>query len=69
MADLLALAVYSFILNKVELLWNEHWWLVYHGCFELVFESLGPTVLTVGAGMGFFSRLSFLSSISLSLGD
>ena len=33
----------------------------------------GPTALTVGAGGGcldiFFSRLSFLSSFSLSLGD
>ena len=25
----------------VELQWLEHWWLVYHGCFELVLESLG----------------------------
>ena len=24
----------------VELQWLEHWWLVYHGLFELIFESL-----------------------------
>ena len=29
------------ILNTVELQWLEHRWLVYHGCFELVLESLG----------------------------
>ena len=29
----------------------------------------GPTALTVGAGGGFYSHLSFLSSFSLSLGD
>ena len=27
-------------LYTVELQWLEHWWLVYHGSFELVFESL-----------------------------
>ena len=26
--------------HTVELRWLEHWWLVYHGCFELVLESL-----------------------------
>ena len=25
----------------IELQWLEHWWLVYHGCFKLDFESLG----------------------------
>ena len=25
----------------VDLQWLEHWWLVYHGCFELVLECLG----------------------------
>ena len=25
----------------VELQWLEHRWLVYHGCFELILESLG----------------------------
>ena len=25
----------------VELQWLEHRWLVHHGCFELVLESLG----------------------------
>ena len=28
-------------LNTVELQWLEHRWLVYHGYFELVLESLG----------------------------
>ena len=27
--------------TTVELQWLEHWWLVYHGCFELVLGSLG----------------------------
>ena len=27
----------------VERQWFEHWWLVYHGCFEFVLESLGKT--------------------------
>ena len=27
--------------TTVELQWLEHRWLVYHGCFELVLESLG----------------------------
>ena len=26
--------------KTVELQWLEHWWFVYHGCFELVLESL-----------------------------
>ena len=26
--------------NTVELQWLEHWWPVYHGLFELIFESL-----------------------------
>ena len=30
-----------FYVYTVELQWLEHWWLVYHGCFELVLESLG----------------------------
>ena len=25
----------------MELQWLAHWWLIYHGCFELVIESLG----------------------------
>ena len=28
-------------LTVVELQWLEHCWLVYHGCFELMLESLG----------------------------
>ena len=39
------LRFYSSILgfnpHTVELQWLEHWWLVNHGCFELVIESLG----------------------------
>ena len=30
-----------FLLYTVELQWLEHRWLVYHGFFELVLESLG----------------------------
>ena len=29
----------------VELQWLEHCWLVYHGCFELVLQSLGKKSL------------------------
>ena len=29
------------LVTTVELQWLEHGWLVYHGCFELVLESLG----------------------------
>ena len=32
-------AIYS-MRYTVELQWLKHWWLVYHGCFELVLESL-----------------------------
>ena len=35
------LVCYVWICNTVELQWVEHWLLVYHGCFELVLESLG----------------------------
>ena len=27
--------------STVELQWLKYWWLVYHGCFQLVFESFG----------------------------
>ena len=36
--------------NTVELQWLEHWWLVYHGCFELVPESLGKKTLAADLG-------------------
>ena len=32
-------------LTTVELQWLEHYWLVYHGCFELVLESLGRNLI------------------------
>ena len=41
---LLALVLYTAKeakIGTVELQWLEHRWLVYHGFFELVFESLG----------------------------
>ena len=31
----------NYLGNTVELWWLEHEWLVYHGCFELVLESVG----------------------------
>ena len=34
----------------VELQWLEHWWLVYHGCFELVLESLGNNPMVADLG-------------------
>ena len=36
--------------STVELQWLEHWWLVYHGCFELVLESLGKNPLAADLG-------------------
>ena len=35
----------STLINTVKLQWLEHWWLFYHGCFELVLESLGKIPL------------------------
>ena len=32
---------FAFQLCTVELQWLEHRWLIYHGCFEHVLESLG----------------------------
>ena len=37
----LHLPFYMNITSTVELQWLEHGWLVWHGCFELVLESLG----------------------------
>ena len=31
------------IMSTVGLQWLKHWWLVNHGYFELVLESLGKT--------------------------
>ena len=31
--------------TTVELQWLEHWWLVYHGCFELILESLRKNLI------------------------
>ena len=36
--------------NTVEIQWLEHWWLVYHGCFELVLVSLGKHPLAANLG-------------------
>ena len=33
------LMVYSVCTRELQ--WLEHWWLIYHGCFELVLGSLG----------------------------
>ena len=34
----------------VELQWLEHGWLIYHGCFELVLESLRKNFLAADLG-------------------
>ena len=34
----------------VELQWLEHWRLVYHGCFELILESLGKKPIAADLG-------------------
>ena len=36
--------------NAVELPWFENGWLVYHGCFKLVLESLGINPIAVDSG-------------------
>ena len=36
--------------NTVDLQWLEHWWLVYHGYFELVFEFLGKYPIAADSG-------------------
>ena len=42
-------------INTVELQWLEHGWFVYHGCFELVLESLGNTPIAAELGyLGYF---------------
>ena len=42
--------LYVRIDSTVELQWLEHWWLVYHGCFELVLESIGINRLVANLG-------------------
>ena len=37
-------------LYTVELQWLEHRWLVYHGCFELVLDSLGKNAIAADFG-------------------
>ena len=37
----LFISFFFLLVYTVELQWLEHRWLVYHGCFELVLESLG----------------------------
>ena len=32
-------------LYTLDLQWLEHWWLVYHGCFEIILESLGKNTI------------------------
>ena len=39
-----------FKLGTIELQWLEHYWLVYHGCFELVLESLGKNLIAADLG-------------------
>ena len=36
--------------KTVELQWLKHRWLVYHGCFELVLESLGKNCIAADLG-------------------
>ena len=35
-----------------KLQWFEHGWLIYHGCFELVFESLGKNSNPIATDLG-----------------
>ena len=46
----LYLSFFLFLLIITELQWLEHWGLVYHGCFELVLESLGNNPLAADVG-------------------
>ena len=50
--------LYKFRIVTVELQWLEHWWLVYHGCFELVLESLGKN--SIAAALGLFRVIFFI---------
>ena len=36
----------------VELQWLEHQWLIYHGYFELVLESLGKNPIAADINLG-----------------
>ena len=36
--------------TTVELQWLEYWWLVYHGCFELVLQPLGKNPIAADLG-------------------
>ena len=38
------------VLIQLELQWLEHWWFVYHGCFELILESLGKKPIAADLG-------------------
>ena len=40
----------SVILHIVELQWLEHRWLVYHGYFKLILESLGNNPIAADLG-------------------
>ena len=40
-----------FARHTVELQWPEHRWLVYHGYFEPIFESLGKYRLAADLGL------------------
>ena len=50
--------------TTVELQWLGHWWLVYHGCFELVLESLWkPHPMQICDNLGWFSFIILINGI------
>ena len=50
--------------STVELQWLEHWWHIYHGCFELVLESLGKThPMHICDNLGWFSFVILVNGI------
>ena len=50
--------------NTVELQWLEHRWLVYHGYFELVLESLGKTPIAADIIIFGIIRVIFFSILN-----
>ena len=48
------------LLYTVELQWLEHRWLVYHGYFELVFESLGKNPIAADISIFWIIKGDFI---------
>ena len=58
------IGVRYFFSNTVELQWLEHRWLVYHGYFELVLESLGKNPIAADIIIFGIIRVIFFSILN-----